>query len=269
MTVKEAPNLQGVAETLLIPLDVIARESRRPDAILKDETAAQLIQRIDYDFSGIQLRQHDQVLLCIRHREFDRLVSQFLARHPRAVVVHIGCGLDTRFDRVDNGQVEWYDLDLPEVIGLRARLLPVSSPRCHSLSSSVFETGWLDQVSSHLPLPVMFISEGVFLYFEPEQVRELVLRLRARFPGSALVLDAATPLMVKLDNLHLVVTKIKARTHWGLKNPRDLESWDSGIKLLDSYYYFDRPEPRLKAMAWMRPITPLSRGAGIFHYRLG
>jgi O-methyltransferase involved in polyketide biosynthesis len=117
-----AENLNNVAETLLITLYIRAIESQRPDALIKDEKAVALVRQMNYDFSRIKqikMDEDDQVALILRNREFDRYVRDFLSRNPEGLVVHIGCGLDARFERVDNGQVEWYDLDLPEVIELR------------------------------------------------------------------------------------------------------------------------------------------------------
>ena len=72
-----------------------------------------LVRQMDYDFSRIKQAKIDEevrVALVLHNREFDRYAQDFLARYPEAAVVHIGCGLDARFERVDNGQVEWYDL---------------------------------------------------------------------------------------------------------------------------------------------------------------
>ncbi len=124
MTEKISPALEGVAETLLIPLFIRAKEACREDALLKDETAVELVKRIDFDFSRIKLQEHDVLGLVLRVREFDRFARDFLAKHPDGVVVHIGCGFDTRFDRVDNGKVEWFDLDLPEVVRSPAQAYP-------------------------------------------------------------------------------------------------------------------------------------------------
>src|SRR5450759_2965994 len=121
--------LTGVAETLLIPIYIRAIESQRPDALLKDDKAVALVTQMDSAFSRIkQIRidKEDQVALVLRNREFDQYARSFLARYPEAVVVHIGCGLDSRFQRVDNGQADWYDLDLPEVH--RRRSSALSSP---------------------------------------------------------------------------------------------------------------------------------------------
>jgi O-methyltransferase involved in polyketide biosynthesis len=98
--------LTGVAETSLIPLHVRAAESRRPDALLKDEKAVALVERSKADFAfidALKLDEGDRVTLVLRNREFDRHARGFMAQHPRAAVVHIGCGLDARFDRVDDG----------------------------------------------------------------------------------------------------------------------------------------------------------------------
>ena len=257
-----------VAETLFIPLYVRAMEAQRSDALVKDAKSVELVNQMDYDFSQIKLRAHDQVGIILRLLEFDRHVREYMVRHPDAVVVHIGCGLDTRFERVDNRRVDWYDLDLPEVIALRQKLI-AKTPRCHLVGCSVFDSSWMDTVSVHKQRSFLFLAEGVFPYFEEIQVKSLVLTLLERFPGSELVCDAMTPFGVWVHNLELTFSKIKARLHWGLKHAKDLEKWVNGISLLDAWFYFDRPERRLGTAQWMRHIPPLAKATGIFHYKLG
>jgi len=257
-----------VAETLLIALYARALEAQNPNPLIRDNKAVAMVNQIDYDFSRFQLRGHDQATTIMRVREFDQRARDFLTRHPEAVVVHIGCGLDTRYERVDNGQVEWYDLDLPEVIGLRRKLIDETA-RSHFLGCSVFDNAWLDTVGMHAGRPFLFLAEGVLPYFEEAQVKDLVLLLKARFPGAELVCDAMTPPMIWMHNLKLIFSKISARLHWGLKHGGDLESWEVGIHLLDEWFYFDRPEPRLGSTQLMRYFPPLAKGVGIFHYQLG
>src|SRR5512136_2329712 len=96
--------LSGVAETLLMTLYIRAMESQRPDALIKDEKAVALVTQMSYDFNRIRqvkMDDDDKVGVILRNLEFDRQVRDFLARHPKAAVVHIGCGLDSRFERVD------------------------------------------------------------------------------------------------------------------------------------------------------------------------
>ena len=266
--------LTGVAETLLIPLYIRALESQRPDALLKDEIAVALVAQNASAFARIkQIRmdEDDQVALVLRNREFDEQARRFLAQWPEAVVVDIGCGLDARFQRVDNGRVEWYDLDLPEVIELRRMTIGDSAGRYHLLACSVFDDQWLNTVSVHRQRPCLFLAEGVLMYFEPAQVKSLVLRLRDTFPGAELVCDAFSPFLVRANNLRLRLSrsKIGARYHWGLRRGKDLESWGEGICLLDEWFPFDQPEPRLAHVQWMRHVPLLARVMGVFHYRLG
>ncbi len=100
MTETMKPNLSGVAETLLITLYIRAMESQRPDALVKDEWAEAVVRQLDQETLRKTLALTDdfsRVAVILKGREFDRFAQGFLARHPDAVVVHIGCGLDTRF----------------------------------------------------------------------------------------------------------------------------------------------------------------------------
>ena len=260
-------NLGGVPETLLIPLYCRAIESRRPDALVRDERAVELASRIDYDFSRIRFSSSDMLYTIMRVREFDRRTRDFLAAHPGGTVVSIGCGLDTRFDRVDNGTVAWYDLDLPEVIALRRQLL-AETPRCRFIGSSVLDLAWMDLVGGDASRPCLFLAEGVFPYFGEAEVRQVVLALQKRFPGAELVFDAMTPFMAWLHSRHPAINKL--HTHlWGLRRGQDLETWSPGIRLLDEWFYFDRPEPRLGSTKLLRFVPLLNRGSSIVHYRLG
>ena len=204
---KNVPSLEGVSETLLITLYVRARESQRQDAMLKDDRAVAMVKQLACDFSRLRMQRHDEIAVIMRMRKFDRYVCNFLRRHPDAVVVHIGCGLDTRFERVDNGRVEWLDLDMPDVIDLRRKLILTEDQRYHLLAASVFENGWLEEVECLKPRAFMFVAEGVFPYFEEDQIRSLFLKLRDHFPGSEVVCDAHTPFVIWADNLQLALER--------------------------------------------------------------
>jgi O-methyltransferase involved in polyketide biosynthesis len=269
MVEKIVQTLDGVSETLLMTLYVRARESQRPDGMIKDEKAVAMVNRIACDFSRLRMQRHDEVAVIMRMKKFDSHVRDFFVRNPHAVVVHIGCGLDTRFDRVDNGLVEWFDLDMPDVIELRQKLIGNEYERYHTLSTSVFDDDWMEAVSRLKPCPFLFIAEGVLPYFEESQVKSLVLKLRDHFRGSELVCDAHTPFVIWADNLHLAFARVKARLQWSLRHGRDVEGWGDAICLLDEWNYFEDDESPLKAFRWVRLIPPLAKSSGIFHYRLG
>jgi O-methyltransferase involved in polyketide biosynthesis len=258
-----------VAETLLIALYARALEAQQPAPLIRDDTAVALVERIDYDFAASKLSRLDQVTAIMRVREFDRRTRDFLGRHPEAVVVHIGCGLDTRFERLDNGRLTWYDLDLPEVIDLRRKLIRAEAGRYHLLDRSVLDPAWMEVVAAHRPQPFLFLAEGVFPYFDASQVKALVQKLHAAFPGAELVFDAHTPWVIRSDNLQLLFSGVEARLHFGLRHGRDVEAWGDGIRMLEEWFYFGTDEPRLRPYRWMYKIGFLRKSTGIFHYRLG
>ncbi len=265
-------NLSGVPETLLIPLYNRAVESQRPDAMLKDAKAVELVAQMHLDFSRVrQVRMTEmlQVMRIMFTREFDRYARDFLSRHPEAVVVHIGCGLDARFERVDNGQVEWYDLDFPAVINLRRKFIGGEGGRYHLLGCSVLDKAWLEAVAAPSPRPILFLAETVFVYFTEAQVKSLVLRLRDRFPGAELVFDGWKPFEIWVANRQLSDSAFAGLMRWGLRRGRTLEGWGESIRLLDEWSFFDQPEPRLASYRWMGPLFRLFKPMCIFHFQLG
>jgi methyltransferase (TIGR00027 family) len=276
MPEKINPNLSDVAETLLIPLYVRAIETQRPNALIKDENAVALVGQFDFDSSRIlaKIDEEVRVAVVLRNREFDRHARDFLARYPGATVVHIGCGLDARFERVDDGQVAWYDLDLPEVIELRRKFIHGEEMRYHLLACSVLDNAWINALSSNSHADqrrnsFLFLTEGVLMYFEGAQVKSLVLTLQEHFPGAELVFDAFSPFYAWANNRRVARTQIGAYCHWALKRGTDLESWGDGIRLLYEWFPFRCSEPRLVRIRWVRHIPLFAKTTGVFHYRLG
>jgi O-methyltransferase involved in polyketide biosynthesis len=262
----------GVSETYLAPLYWKAVESQRPDAMIKDEKAVALVTQMHLDFSHVSKIPMTELLQAMRimfTREMDRYARDFLRRHLDAVVVHIGCGFDSRFERVDNGRVEWYDLDLPEVIALRRRFIGDEGERYHLLDCSVLSDAWLEVVKVHSPRPFLFLAETVFVYFVKAQVKSLVLKLRDLFPGAELVFDGWRPFEVWLGNRYLSNSLFAGLMRWGFWRGQELEGWGDGIHLLDEWGFFDQPEPRMASFRWMAPILRLSKPMRIFHFQLG
>ncbi len=266
--------LSGVSETYLAPLYWKAMESQRPDAMLKDENAVALVTQKGLDFSRVRQIPMPELLKAMRiifTREMDRYARDFLSRHPEAVVVHIGCGLDSRFERVAkrSSQVEWYDLDFPGVIDLRRKFIGGEGERYHLLACSVLEDAWLEAVKMHAGRPFLFLAETVFVYFTEAQVRSLVLTLREHFPGAELVFDGWRPFEVWLGNRYLSPSKFAGVMRWGFWRGQELEGWGDGIHLLDEWGFFDQPEPRMNSVRGMAPIFRLFKPMRIFHFRLG
>jgi methyltransferase (TIGR00027 family) len=279
MSETKSQTLSSVSETLLVTLYLRAMESQRPDALIKDERAEALVKQISddgrYDFNRIRLlhlSEANKLVIILRNRQFDRYTRDFLRRRPEAAVVHIGCGLDTRFERVDNSRVEWYDLDFPNIIELRRELIGDEGKRYHLLGCSVLENSWLEAVSAHRTRPFLFVAEGVFMYLTEAQNKSMVRTLYDHFPGAELVFDVYSPIHKLVSNLQ--TARFGFRTQWGIWHGEELERWvnpgpSGGIRLLDEWGYFDEPEPRLAHIRWLRPFDAAARTLRIYHFRLG
>jgi O-methyltransferase involved in polyketide biosynthesis len=224
-------NLSAVSQTLLIPLYYRALESQRADALVRDPKAVELVRQLDCDFSDVQSMKKDQVNILLRVRQFDTLARAFLTEHPEGVIVDLGCGLDTRFERLDNGHLTWYGLDLPEVIELRRELLP-ETQRSHFVGCSVLDYSWMDALSALAGKPILFLAEAILVYLHEDDVKQLVRELVKRFPGAELVCDAFAPVVVRFHPRPNAV----AQPRWGLKDDRDVEKWapDQPVVLLRS-----------------------------------
>ena len=174
--------LDDVPATLLIPLCARAAETERTDPIVRDPKAIEILESLDYDFSHLRRLWMTQVDIAVRTEIFDEATSRFLAEHPRATVVNLGAGLDGRFWRLDNGQVTWLDLDLPEVVQLRRKFY-AESDRNRFIARSILDFTWIDEVELRAGQPLLIIVEGVLHYFEEAQVRQLFRRDRRPIAG--------------------------------------------------------------------------------------
>jgi O-methyltransferase involved in polyketide biosynthesis len=235
--------------------------------MIRDERAGEILARFEaQDLAPLKLSGADHVGTMMRARQFDRWARAFLELHPGAVVVDLGCGLDTRAARVDDGRRLWFGLDMPEVIALRRSLIPTGE-RENLIEGSVLNPAWMDAIAAERK-PVMFIAEGVFPYLRGEDLRRMITRLADRFPGGELAFDALTRFSIRLHNLHPLLRKAGAHLQWGLDDARELELWNPRIRLLEIWKYFDHNEPRLGLYNLMR-FLPVFPGMNyIVRYRL-
>jgi len=180
-------DLQGVPETLLWTLYHRALEARRPDAVLRDPLAVELVERIDYPFEERFGAGRLAQWQALRVRAFDGEIRRFLVSHPGGTVVALGEGLETQFWRFDDGRVRWVSVDLPETVEIRRRLLPDDARR-HVIARSALDFAWMDEVDA--AGGVLVTAQGLLMYFEPGDVHRLIAACAGRFRGSDLLFDA-------------------------------------------------------------------------------
>jgi len=249
--------LEGVHETLLIPLWLRAQETRREDSIIVDEGAVSLVKNIAYDFSKFSSGWMSQVGVAIRTMLLDRATMRFLGDHPDTVIINIGAGLDTRCDRLDRPGSHWYDLDVPEVIALRKRFYE-NAPDYTMIAQSVFDYSWIEAVQSD-NRPVLILAEGVLMYFEEREVRELMNILAENFPGAEMLFEIISPLLVKQSKRHDTVKHTDARFKWGVYGGRHVESFSRAITFIEEWNYLDYYPKRWKWFRWPAKIPAFKR----------
>jgi O-methyltransferase involved in polyketide biosynthesis len=154
--------LKEVSETLLITLYARYLETKREIGIIKDEKAVEIVEKIDYDFSQVASWSM-QAVIAIRTEIIDEVVREFLTQNPQGTIVNLGAGLCTRFFRLDNGFVNWYELDLPRVKTIWDKLIG-ESERHKYLSYSVMDFEWIERVKENKSEKILFIAEGLFQY---------------------------------------------------------------------------------------------------------
>jgi O-methyltransferase involved in polyketide biosynthesis len=234
-----------VAQTLFIPLYMKSLQSQKSNAFFSDPIACELIQGLDYDFSVFDNAIKSSVGCAIRSRYFDTKVAQCVAQHPDCVVVNLGCGLDTRYQRVLNlhkTQAQFYHLDLPEVIELREKLVP-SPEQDIAIQGSLFDTEWMDTLKIRHPgTKFVFVAEGVLMYFEKPQVKQVLLALAERFADSEILFDATSEWMRAHSHHHDTIKYTGTRFELGMDDPKEIEQWTEKLKVLSTCYYSDFKE---------------------------
>ncbi|MEU0390256.1 class I SAM-dependent methyltransferase [Streptomyces chartreusis] len=235
-------HLGTVQETLLIPLYGRAVETRKQNAALRDPRAEEIVASIDYDFTRFD-NLPSLIGTVLRTSVFDRWVADFLTTRPTGTVVEIGTGLNTRYERVADGQARWFDLDLPDVIELRRRFFSDAERRT-MLAASVTDETWTDVVAAQSDGPYFFAAEAVLPFLEERDVRHVIDLLADRFPGSLLALDTAGPGVIDTQDEHDALSKVDARMRWSCADPPRLADWRPGAHLLASHTLTSLP-PRL------------------------
>jgi O-methyltransferase involved in polyketide biosynthesis len=237
--------LGRVQESLLVPLYARALDSVNRRPILKDRKAAEMVQSIDWDFG--RFNQKRRILGCVlRTAMFDEWVRDFLSRHPEGTVVEIGAGLNTRFERLDNGVLHWFDLDLPDTVELRKRFFTDSERRV-TLAASVLDPGWMAAVHRS-PGPYCFVAEAVFIYLTEPEVKAALAQIAANFPRATIAFDTVIPQAIDHANKDHERHKLDARFVWACQDPREIERWEIGLRLVESRTLQNIPEhlrPRL------------------------
>lgn len=237
-------HLGDVQRTLLIPLFGRAKEFEKEHPLVKDTYAHEIVGKLDYDFKAGFDKMPMQFIVnaAIRAYHLDTALLKVMTEHPDATIVSIGSGLDTTFQRIDNGKIFWYDLDLPDSMELRRKLIP-EGPRNKFIAKSVFDRSWFADIKERRS-KVFFISGGVLVYLKEEEIKGLFLDLIKEFPQSEIVFEIYSKFLLWVRNGALARRKTKSQLfspmQWGANSARTIAAWSEKIQVLDEFPYYSR-----------------------------
>lgn len=228
-------NLQfgDIQETALIPLAIKASETARPNARIKDLKAKEIIDTLGVDVSKYDpfLSHEGVVARTILYRE---QLKELLKEYPDAVCINLGCGFDDKFSQVDNGRLQWFDVDLPDQIAVRRKVYE-DRERCVMLDGDALSGDW----TKSLPASDMYliVMEGVLEYFSKEQVRICLNMLCDSFSHGYLLAELHSPFMAKNSKHHDAIKNTNATFGWGTKSGMEYLDLEPRMKLVSETSY--------------------------------
>jgi len=289
MEKKSLNEISDISETLLIPLYSRAAESQTENPILIDKKAVDITKELNKILKNSDSSLHQvlvkgkvrgklgkklNVTLCLRTRKFDSYCNSFLEKNPDGIIIELGCGLSTRFSRIDNKKLMWFDLDFPEVIDIRKSFFE-ETDRYHFIASSVLDFNWMKKIQ-HNNKKILFIAEGLLMYLQKEKVKDLILKLQKTFPGCEIACEVANTFVIKMLKRKIWRKKFQRDFHFGkdvlfyfgISDSRDFEKWNQGITFLDDWTYFDDKEKKLGWINIFGRSKKFSKTQWIVHYLL-
>ena len=217
---KEKVNVTGVPETMVQTLYARAKETKKQNAKIKDEIAAELVEKLDYDFSKAD---KDKAMSCgviARTIVLDRMVRQYLEKYENTVVVNIACGLDTRCYRMKEKYLRWYNIDLPETMKIRSQFLTETGP-VYQIAKSAMDDSYVEDIDYHGE-NVLVIIEGLTMYLCEKDIRKMFSIIERLFQKVTVMVETMSPFVVR----HVKEKSIEgsnAKFTWGVKNGKELQ----------------------------------------------
>jgi O-methyltransferase involved in polyketide biosynthesis len=259
----------GIATTELSPIEQTAflteyaraLDSQWTKPILGDSLAYDVVAKIDYDFAGLGVAPSVVCQTALRAKMLDDRVRGFIDRHPDAVVVDLGAGLDSGFYRVaPPPTVDWYSIDLPGITAVRDAALPPSS-QSHSVAASVTESDWADGIPAHRP--TILLADGLFAFLSEAAIAGIFRRITDHFHSGELAFNDYGRIgwfsrqAIKLYPQKMFSDVASQFQYPGFKDAHHPRTWNPRMRLVEEASLVDAPEVDLFP-GWIRVATKVA-----------
>lgn len=207
------------SKTLFIPLYGKALMSR--EGIFEDSTAERIVKTEAENLKTVDTSRKLAIYMAMRAKQYDELADQF-AEASESIIIHLGCGLDSRINRVRSKPKKWYDLDFPDVIELRRKYYE-ENVHYAMLSSSATDYSWLDSVD-YSNENVLVLAEGLSMYLSEKDIKNLIERFRSKFNKTLFVFDAYSTFASKMSRYKNPINNVDAKIDFAMDDPKLLEN---------------------------------------------
>lgn len=249
----------SVAETLIIPLLAKVKETNSTFPIIVDKKAVEILEHIPIDTKRFEGGEISDLGIVVRTEIIDNEIKGLLNFNSKLVIVNLGVGLDTRINRIDKEQLTWFDLDLPEVIKLRNEFFS-ENERVKFIPKSVLDESWMNEIAEVSNENIVFIAEGLFMYFTELEVCKILTMISDKFAGAHMYLDVV--------HSYFIGKGISRKFLWGIRSKSDIERMCENVKVEKSWSTGDLHKERQSSIFRIMNILPLTRNRSqILHIR--
>ena len=266
-----------IAQTAFLTLQCHALDATSDHPLLKDTDSLSILKALKEitGLPGIHSNRIKKKLInhiALRARQYDLFAKSFIEKHPDAAVINIGCGLDNRFKRIDNGKILFYDLDFPDIINIKEKIIPPTS-RYGQFGQSVFDFEWIKGIDRE---QVFLLAEGVFMYCEPTDVKNLFQQLQVRFTNPEIVFEVFNSKWLTGWRGKMMAFKMKKELKlgeetvfkFGIADSNEIERWNSNYRLIQDWSYLDEEEANFPFKNLLRNMDALRKVLWTVHYVL-
>ncbi len=231
--------LGDVQTTALIPLVIKANETLRSNARIKDHKAVEIIKALKVDTAPYdKFLSHEGVIA--RTIMLDRSLKKMIKDNPESIIINLGCGFDDRLSRVDNGIIQWFDIDLPDMIAARKKAFQ-ERERVTMIAADILTKEWCSKVREVVKDRdggYIFIAEGLFMYLTMDDIRKLLTILKENFPeGGILFAEQNNKLLCKNEKHHDTVRNTNAHFRSGTDSAQEIADLVDGIRLVEEHSF--------------------------------
>ena len=210
--------MNGVNKTLYISLYGKALVSSK-NIIIRDKKAEEIWSKEGFELKGKSKSKWLAYYMAMRAAIYDEWLEKEISSDSEAIVMHIGCGMDSRIERVSVQSKMWYDIDFPDVIEERRKYY-AETDTYHMLAADMRTDAWKEYIEAGQK--AIIVLEGVSMYFNPEELNELLSNLAKHFDSVKILMDCYTERAAKVSKYKNPINDVGVTTVYGYDKPEEL-----------------------------------------------